>query len=74
YEARGRRARKEARRRARLVAAAIPGSRVTTGDIRVGVDLEVVVGRRFRTRRIIQIDPIPLPRPGSVPKVCREEA
>jgi LCP family protein required for cell wall assembly len=62
----------EAERKARLVAAAVPGARVVGGRTPFGVDVAVVVGRRFRTRPIVQVVPIPIPRPGALPRVCRQ--
>ena len=38
-----------------------------------GIDVAVIVGKkRFRTKKIAQILPLPLPKPGELPKVCRE--
>ena len=63
----------EARRMARFVSAAIPGAAVEAGETREGLDVEVIVGRRpFRVRKVVQILPLPIPRPGALPKVCRE--
>ncbi|HEX2050502.1 MAG TPA: LCP family protein [Actinomycetota bacterium] len=62
----------EARKMAELVAAALPGAELTRGNVAPGVDVAVVVGTRFRTRKIVQILPIPIPKPGALPEVCRE--
>jgi hypothetical protein len=63
----------EAERMARFVSAAIPGATVRPGDVGEGLDLEVIVGRQpFRVKRVVQILPLPIPRPGALPKVCRE--
>jgi LCP family protein required for cell wall assembly len=57
---------------AELVAAAIPGAELTEGKLRNGVDVGVVVGkRRFVTQRIVQILPIPIPKPSALPPACR---
>jgi hypothetical protein len=62
----------EAKRMAALVAAAIPGADVAPGKTKRSVDVAVIVGRRgFRTRRITQIVPIPIPEPGALPAACR---
>jgi polyisoprenyl-teichoic acid--peptidoglycan teichoic acid transferase len=64
----------ETKRMARLLSAALPGSRARPGDIRFGVDVEVIVGKRFAVERIVQINPIPIPKPGKLPEVCAEDA
>jgi LCP family protein required for cell wall assembly len=56
---------------AKLVAAAIPGAEVQPGRTRPGIDVAVVVGEHFETKKIVQILPIPLPQPGELPAVCR---
>ena len=61
----------EAQKMAELVAAAIPGSEMEPGKTLAGVDVAVLVGRRFRTERIVNVIPIPLPAPGEVPEICR---
>jgi LCP family protein required for cell wall assembly len=61
-----------ARKKAELIAAAIPDVELKRGETPVGVDVEVVVGKRpFKTQKIVQIDPIPLPKPGETPEGCR---
>jgi LCP family protein required for cell wall assembly len=61
-----------ARLKAQLIAAAIPGVEIKKGETPVGVDVEVVVGSRpFKTQKIVQINPIPLPKPGETPEGCR---
>jgi hypothetical protein len=62
----------EAKKMAALVSAAVPGARVVAGRVTPGVDVEVIVGRRFSVRPIVQLLPIPIPRPGKLPAVCRE--
>jgi LCP family protein required for cell wall assembly len=63
----------EARRMARFVSAAIPGASVRPGDVGEGLDLEVIVGRQpFRVKKVVQILPLPIPKPGALPEVCRE--
>lgn len=64
--------RPEAKMLAELVAAAMPQAKLKEGKTRPGVDVAVIVGEKgYETRRIVQINPIPLPRPGEVPKQCR---
>jgi LCP family protein required for cell wall assembly len=58
-------------RTARFVAAAIPGAKLVRGDTGLGIDVEVIVGDDFRTRRVIRIVPIDLPVPGKLPEECR---
>jgi len=64
----------EAERMAELVAAAIPGAEVSSGKTKPGVDVAVIVGRGgFRTKKITQILPIPIPKPGDLPEVCAQD-
>ncbi|MFN2490214.1 MAG: LCP family protein [Actinomycetota bacterium] len=60
-----------ARKMASLVAAAVPDAAIVEGRTDLDVDVEVVVGGRFKTRRLIRIEPIPIPKPGALPQVCR---
>jgi hypothetical protein len=64
-------AKPEARAMAQLLGAAVPGARVTSGRTDPGVDVAVIVGKRFVTRPIVQILPIPIPPPDRLPRVCR---
>ena len=61
-----------ARAMAELVGAAIPGAELTPAKTDADVDVEVIVGRRFRTNRIVQVVPIPIPEPSATPKICGE--
>ena len=64
----------EAERMAELVAAAIPGAEVQVGKTKPDVDVAVIVGRGgFRTNKITQILPIPIPIPGDLPEVCARD-
>jgi hypothetical protein len=64
----------EAERMAELVAAAIPGAEVEVGKTKPDVDVAVIVGRgKFRTEKITQILPIPIPKPGDLPEVCAQD-
>ncbi len=63
--------RKGAERKAELVAAALPGAKLKQGHVE-GVDVAVIVGKRFRTRQLVQLEPLPIPKPGRVPAVCRQ--
>jgi LCP family protein required for cell wall assembly len=60
------------RKAAEFVAAAIPGVEVRRADIEGGLDVEVIVGQRFDTTKLVRITPIDLPVPGELPEVCRE--
>jgi LCP family protein required for cell wall assembly len=61
----------EARAMAELIAGVIPGAELTEAETDDDVDVEVIVGRRFRTRRIVQVVPIPIPEPSATPRICR---
>ena len=62
----------EAERQAELVAAALPDATIEAGRTERSVDVAVIVGRgRFRTTQLVQLLPIPIPRPGALPEVCR---
>jgi LCP family protein required for cell wall assembly len=56
---------------AQLVDAAIPGAKLEEAKTKAGVDVEVIVGRKFGTKQIVQINPIPIPKPGEEPPECR---
>jgi LCP family protein required for cell wall assembly len=59
--------------KATLIAAAVPDATVREGDTR-RVDVRVVVGRRpFKTEKVVVIEPIELPPPGTEPAECRRE-
>jgi len=61
----------DAQKLAELVAAAIPGATLEEAKTGPGLDVEVIVGERFETRQLVNIVPIPLPKAGEVPDVCR---
>jgi hypothetical protein len=61
----------EARAKAELIAQAIPGAKLQRRKVPKKIDVEVLVGRIFETRRVVQIRPIPLPRPSEPPAECR---
>jgi LCP family protein required for cell wall assembly len=61
----------EARAMAQLVGAAIPGAELARAKTDDDVDVEVIVGRRLRTNRIVQVVPIPIPEPSATPRICR---
>ena len=64
----------EAAKMANLVSAAIPAVRVRAGKTKAGIDVAVIVGpKRLRTKRVVQIQALPVPKPGAVPEVCRVE-
>ncbi|HWC13344.1 MAG TPA: LCP family protein [Actinomycetota bacterium] len=59
---------------AKLVAAMVPGAELLERATPQGVDVAVIVGKKtFRTQPLLQILPIPLPKPGAEPKVCEQE-
>jgi LCP family protein required for cell wall assembly len=59
--------------KAEFIAAAIPGATVTAGKTHPGVDVTVIVGKHFKTKKIVQLTPIPLPKPSAPPPVCRQQ-
>jgi LCP family protein required for cell wall assembly len=64
-----------AKRKAMFVAAAVPGAKVERArpdEIESDVDVAVIVGRRpFRTKQVVLIEPLPIPKPGALPAACR---
>jgi LCP family protein required for cell wall assembly len=60
-----------AERMAELVAAALPGAELEEAKTPSGIDVSVIVGQRFETKKIVQILPIPIPQPGELPEVCQ---
>ena len=64
----------EAKEMAELVAAVLPNARLEEHSTRSGVDVAVIVGsKRFPTKELVQILPLPIPRPSEQPAVCEEE-
>ena len=61
--------RADARNMAELVASAIPGAELEEAKVGGGLDVEIMVGRRFETKQLVSI--IPIPKPGEVPDVCK---
>jgi LCP family protein required for cell wall assembly len=61
-----------AKAKAELIAAAIPGAKLEAGKTSPGVDVVVIVGHHFKTKKIVQFIPIPLPKPSAPPPVCRQ--
>jgi LCP family protein required for cell wall assembly len=59
--------------KAEFIAAAIPGGSVTVGKTHPGVDVAVIVGKHFKTKKLVQLTPIPLPKPSAPPPVCRQQ-
>ena len=57
--------------KAELVSAALPGSKIEEGKVPPGNDVAVIVGKRFDTKHITQIIPIPIPKPTELPEECR---
>lgn len=57
---------------AELISAAVPGAEIRTGKTESNVDVAVIVGKqRFRTKKIVQLVPIQIPKPTEPPAVCR---
>lgn len=61
----------EAKKMAELLATAIPGAELLEAKTDPGLDVEVIVGTRFETRQLVNIVPIPIPKAGEVPDVCK---
>lgn len=61
----------EARDQAELIARALPDAKLQQRKVPRKVDVQVLVGDEFETERVIQIQPIPLPRPSDPPEECR---
>lgn len=61
----------EALKMAELLATAIPGAKLEEAKTKPGVDVEVIVGKRFESRQLVNIVPIPIPKPGEVPDACK---
>jgi LCP family protein required for cell wall assembly len=60
-----------AKAKADLIAAAIPGAKVQAGKTTPGIEVVVIVGKHFKTKKIVQLIPIPLPKPEAPPPVCQ---
>ena len=61
----------DARQKAKYVAAAIPGAKLKEGKTTLGIDVAVTIGKKFKTKKITQIVPIPIPQPGELPEECQ---
>ena len=61
----------EAEKLAQVVADAIPNAELIEKNTPSGIDVEVIVGKRFETQQLVNIIPIPIPKPGEVPDVCK---
>ena len=65
----------EAAQLAELLKAALPQAELVEGRTKKGIDVAVIVGKRgFETNDIVQINPIPLPKPGEAPAACRTDS
>ncbi|MDQ4058844.1 MAG: LCP family protein, partial [Actinomycetota bacterium] len=59
----------EAENLAELISAAMPNAKMVEGKTKPGVDVAVIVGEKgSETQEIVQINPIPLPKPEAPPK------
>lgn len=66
--------RPETEKMADLVRSAVRGAEIQKGKVPRGVDVAVIIGKdKFETREIIQILPIPIPKPGELPEVCQQD-
>ena len=45
--------------------------RFDDGAVAADPDVEVIVGKRFESRQLVNIVPIPIPKPGEVPDACK---
>ena len=54
-----------------LVSEAIPNSVLEIGKTDPGVKVEVTIGKKFRTKPIVQIVGLEIPEPGELPEVCQ---
>jgi LCP family protein required for cell wall assembly len=64
----------EAKEMADLIAALLPNATLQEHSTPRGVDVAVIVGsKRFPTEPLVQILPIPIPRPNEEPAVCKED-
>ncbi len=63
--------RPSSKKQAGLLAAVLPGAKLAEGKTERGVDVAVLVGNRFKTKRLVQILPIPLPTISRLPAECR---
>ena len=61
----------EAEKLADLLAAAIPDAELEEAETKPGLDVEVIVGKRFAAQQLVNIVPIPIPKPGEVPDACK---
>lgn len=61
----------EAEKLADLIAAAIPDAVLEEAKTEPGLDVEIMVGKKFETRQLVNIVPIPIPKPGEVPDACQ---
>lgn len=64
----------EAEEMAQLVAAVVPGAELQEHRTPDGVDVAVIVGDEgFATEQLLQLLPIPLPKPEAEPAVCKQD-
>lgn len=63
----------EAEEMAQLIAAVLPDATLQEHSTPEGVDVAVIVGDgRLRTEKLLQILPIPIPKPEDQPDICRQ--
>ena len=59
-----------AEEKAEFIAAALPKAKVKEGKTPGNIDVTVVVGSKFSTKRVVQVTPIEIPEPGETPEAC----
>jgi LCP family protein required for cell wall assembly len=61
----------ESRAKAEVVAGAIQKAELKPGKTDPGIDVEVIVGKNFKTKPFVQITPLPIPKPTELPEECQ---
>jgi LCP family protein required for cell wall assembly len=61
----------ESREKAEVVAGAIQNPDFRPGNTAAGVDVEVIVGKNFKTQPFVQLTPLPIPKPTELPEECQ---
>ena len=64
-------AKADSEEKAEVVAGAVKDAEIKAGNTATGVDVEVIVGKKFKTKAFAQLTPLPLPQPGELPEVCQ---
>jgi LCP family protein required for cell wall assembly len=61
----------DSKEKAEVVAGAIKNAKLTAGNVVRGADVEVIVGKEFKTKPFVQLTPLPIPKPTELPEECR---